>query len=308
MSEKLDVEETQKFVDAEIPILVFIEKGKKVYYKLVKVIDDKLLKQGLMYRFVPLTNAEMKAQGIEESTAKEVNDASPIDIEESAAQAAEPESNLTLKGTPEAVAAAKKILMDKQAEMKKQAQQPDEKDEIIEDLTNKLGIIAEKQFEKKRKEVGAPDSVNTPEKLQGFIEAKKSMEPKNEHGGVAPLNSFQYNGGQQQATDLAHRKFSNINEAIATLQAERRHGNVEAAQLLDKLWEKGIHDWRASGHPPQTFSIDDNVEKVSGTPDLNFDNMKPQEDMSEIARFGVKKAEFNYSKTHTPSGQKKEGN
>ena len=306
MSEKLDVEETQKFVDAEIPILVFIEKGKKVYYKLVKVIDDKLLKQGLMYRFVPLTNAEMKAQGIEESTAQEVNDASPIDIEESAAQAVEPESNLTLKGTPEAVAAAKKILMDKQAELKKQAQQPDEKDEIIEDLTNKLGIIAEKQFEKKRKEVGAPDSVNTPEKLQGFITAKEALD-KNEHGGVAPLNYFQYNGGQQQATDLAHRKFSNINEAIATLQAERRSGNKEAADLLDKLWQKGIHDWRVAGHPAQTFSIDDNVEKVSGTPDINFDNVKPQEDMSEIARFGVKKAEFNYSKTHNAAGQPKNG-
>src|SRR5271157_5284154 len=65
-----------------------------------------------------------------------------------------------------------------------------------EDLKNKLAIIAEKQFEKKRKEVGAPDSVNTPEKLQGFIEAKKQLEPKNEHGGVAPLNSYQYNGGQ----------------------------------------------------------------------------------------------------------------
>ncbi len=304
MTEKIDIEETQKYVD--LGILVFLEKGKKVFYKLKKVTEDKLTALNFVWQLVPLTNNELKAHGIEESQSQEVN-GQEINIEESAAQAAEPEPNLTLKGTPEAVAAAKKILMDKQAEMKKQAQQPDEKDEIIDDLTNKLGIIAEKQFEKKRKEVGAPDSVNTPEKLQGFITAKEALD-KNEHGGVAPLNQYQYQGGQQQATDLAHRKFANINEAIATLQAERRHGNVEAAQLLDKLWEKGIHDWRASGHPPQTFSIDDNVEKVSGTPDINFDNMKPQEDMSEIARFGVKKAEYNYSKTHNAAGQKKEGN
>lgn len=174
-----------------------------------------------------------------------------------------------------------------------------------EDLKNKLAIIAEKQFEKKRKEVGAPDSVNTPEKLQGFIEAKKSMEPKNEHGGVAPLNSFQCNGGQQQTTDLAHRKFANINEAIATLQAERRSGNNEAADLLDKLWQKSIHDWKAAGHPAQMFSIDDNMEKTSGTPDVNFDNYKAQEDLSEISRFGVKKSPHNYSKTHNAAGQKK---
>jgi len=171
-----------------------------------------------------------------------------------------------------------------------------------EDLKNKLAIIAEKQFEKKRKEVGAPDEVNTPEKLQGFIAAKQG---KPELGGVAPLNSYQM-GGAQQATDLAHRKFANIEEAIAVLQSEKRKGNAEAENLLTELWKRGIRDWRVAGHPSQTFSQDDQVPKTSGTVDVNFDDAKFQG--SELERFGIRKTPYGYSKQKQIVAQKgKEG-
>jgi hypothetical protein len=172
-----------------------------------------------------------------------------------------------------------------------------------EDLKNKLAIVAEKAFERKRKEA---NEIDTPEKLLGFVKAKESMQPREEHGGVAPLNSYQYNGGQQQATDLMHRKFANIEEAIATLQNERRNGGaqaVEADRLLNLLWKKGLGAWREAGHPSQTYSPDSNMEKSNAVPDINFENPK----VSEESGFPqIKKSPYGYSKSHTASGQKKE--
>lgn len=295
MTEKLDVEETQKFVDAEIPILVFIEKGKKVYYKLVKVIDDKLLKQGLMYRFVPLTNAEMKAQGIEESTAQEVNDSSPIDIEESAAQATEPEPNLTLKGTPEAVAAAKKILLEKQAQLKAQANQPDEKDEIIDDLKNKLGIIAEKEFEKKRKAVNAPDEVNSPERLFGFEIAKKMLNPKNEPAGSAPMNpDYNPNG---TTDDIYKKRFGTYDDMVKALRAESKSEDKAKAQRANLVLNALLNKYATSQrdiHTEQRFCEDDAIPKTDKVPVVDFS--QANEYFSELERFGIKKSPLNYSK------------
>jgi hypothetical protein len=112
--------------------------------------------------------------------------------------------------------------------------------------------------------------------------------------------------GQQQATDLAHRRFPNIETAIATLQTERRNGGAQSAEadrLLNLLWKKGLGAWREAGHPSQTYSPDSNMEKSNAVPDINFENPKVS---GESGFPQIKKSPYGYSRTHNAAGQKKE--
>ena len=324
MTEKLDAEETQKFVDAEIPILVFIEKGKKVYYKLVKVIDDKLLKQGLMYRFVPLTNAEMKAQGVEESTAQEVNDASPIDIEESAAEAVaeEKKSNLTLSGDKDAVRAARKILEEKMASAKPvENEKTLELQDEVEDLKNKLGIIAEKKLDEKRKAVsekvnalvvdpqkrseileqikeGSPEKVSMLDQTMNMLsdQLNKSNQQRNERyepAGSAPLNP-DYAPNKNQ--DIYSQKFQTYESMIQALRDESKSEDKQKAQRANTILNTFLNKYATNQkniHEEQRYSPDDSIPKTDKVPTVDFS--QANEPYSELERFGIRKSPLNYS-------------
>ncbi|MGD0644103.1 MAG: hypothetical protein ABSA75_04290 [Candidatus Bathyarchaeia archaeon] len=195
-----------------------------------------------------------------------------------------------------------------------------------EDLRNKLAIIAEKRLDEKRKIVtnkinslirdpsrraemleklktDTPDGVSAMDTTMKILEEQLANKNQRfEPAGSAPMNAQQMGYGQQ-STDLMHRKFANIEEAIATLQTERRKGNQEANELLNLLWKKGLGAWREAGHPSQTYSPDSNMEKSNAVPDINFENPK----VSRESGFPqIKKSPYNYSKTHNAAGQKRE--
>jgi len=193
------------------------------------------------------------------------------------------------------------------------------------DLKGKLEILALKALEQKKKAVeekvnsvfknsskrdemleqikqANPEALSNLDKMLSLFSDSKST-AKSEPSGSAPLVPAQM-GIAQQAEDLAHMKFPNIETAIATLQAEKRKGNAEAERLLSLLWKKGINSWREAGHPNQSYSPDSNVaEKTTGIPEINFDDYKG----TDVQGFPqIKKSPFRYSKTHNPDGSLKE--
>jgi hypothetical protein len=201
-------------------------------------------------------------------------------------------------------------------------------EEEAEDLKTKLGIIAEKELDKRRKAV--VEKVNSTFKdsgkraemldkvansnpqqlsamdsmLDAFSEqlGKKSFEPS----GSAPINPQQL--GNQGETDLAHRKFNSVQEAYQTLLNIQKTGSpqeaTEAKRLADLMLQKGIRDYIELGHPSGRYCEDDKIEKKNVDPTVNLSEYKPS-DFSEIRRFGVKNAIPNYAKTHNPDGSEK---
>ncbi|MGA2310099.1 MAG: hypothetical protein ABSG57_11210 [Candidatus Bathyarchaeia archaeon] len=112
----------------------------------------------------------------------------------------------------------------------KEEKTPESKDEIIEDLQNKLFFAAQKEIERKRKALGAPPEIDTLEKLKGFEMAKKG-----ESGGVAPLNAQQMG---QSATELWKRPFQNMNELLKFLHDNQ--DDPEAKRYYDEYWKRAI--------------------------------------------------------------------
>ena len=129
-----------------------------------------------------------------------------------------------------------------------------------EDLKNKLSIIAERELEKKRKAISeratsllknpekrtemlekikteSPEQLQNTEAMLGILEKElgKGEEHKSIPSGSAELVSQQY-GGQQEKTDLLHRRFDTIEQAIQVLRSEKAKGNPEAEPLLKKLF------------------------------------------------------------------------
>lgn len=222
------------------------------------------------------------------------------------------------------------INVKKDAENESLKQQLTEKTDEAESLKNKLGIIAEQALDKKRKAVS--EKINAlivnPDKRAEMLENLKGQTPegikameltintleeqlsktKNQRPEVpagSPLVPQQYNGGQQQTTDLAHTKFPNIETAIATLQSEKKKGNPEAEPLLRALWKRGIAAWKEAGRPAQSTSPDANItDKTTDIPTINFDDPK----INDVQGFPqIKKSPYNYSKTHNAAGQLKDG-
>ena len=336
VTEQLDIEETTRYVNLGIPILVYAVNGKKIYYKLRTLTIEEsqhisTCEHELTHQLVPLSSEEMKEYGIEESCAQPIGE--EVDIEESAAQPVveEKKSNLTLSGDKDAVRTARKILEANMGSAKPILNDKEEElQEENEDLKNKLGIIAEKRLDEKRKAVsekvnslirdpskraeileqiktGNPAKVSSLDETMDLLQSQLKPTPERfEPAGSAPMNPQQMGYGQQQATDLAHRKFANIETAIATLQNERRNGGAQAAEadrLLNLLWKKGLGAWREAGHPSQTYSPDSNMEKSNAVPDINFENPK----VSEESGFPqLKRTPYGYSRTHNAAGQPKE--
>ena len=200
----------------------------------------------------------------------------------------------------------------------------DDLKEENEDLRNKLGIIAEKRLDEKRKIVtdkinslirdpsrraemveklktDSPEGVSAMDTTMKILEEQLGSKHERFEPAGSPLVPQQIGYGQQQATDLMHRKFANIEEAIATLQTERRKGNQEANELLNLLWKKGLGAWREAGHPSQTYSPDSNMEKTNAVPDINFENPKVS---GESGFPQIKKSPYGYILTHNAAGQK----
>jgi len=205
-----------------------------------------------------------------------------------------------------------------------------EAEEERDDLKNKLGIIAEKKLEEKRKSI--TDKINSTfkdsakrtamiEKMQqadpsqlsamdsmldAFQEQGKKSSQSFEPSGSAPLNQAQMQGSQgNNETDLAKIRFNNIEDAIRRLREEKAKGNPQAEPLLSALFKKGFQSYVNSGHPNSTYCEDDKIQKTSGDPTVNFAEYKAS-DFSELKRFGIKNAIPNYKEKTNPDGTPKE--
>ena len=176
-----------------------------------------------------------------------------------------------------------------------------------EDLRNKLSLIAEKQFEKKRQEVGAPPEIDTPEKLQGFVAAKTKRETPS---GSAPLNRQQYGGGSEDS--IWTRKFSSGEAMVKALeQVANDKSNLEESKkatfALKQLWAKNVQEWKASGKATQLIpNRDESIPKRDGdveSQEADFGNQLESE-TKRIVGPSFKPNQHNYSKTHSQGGQK----
>jgi hypothetical protein len=138
-----------------------------------------------------------------------------------------------------------------EAEIERLKTEAESAKEEAESHRQKLELIAQKEFERKKQEVGAPDSIDTPEKLQGFILARQSQVKTKKSGvergaGVVPLAS-QYS---QSGVPWTKKKYSNDKEGmrqmISDLKSVAKNQELSAEErataqaILDNLLLKAV--------------------------------------------------------------------
>jgi len=163
------------------------------------------------------------------------------------------------------------ITIKKDEKSKSLEQQLEDAKTESEDYKSKLELIAEKEFERKKREVGAPEDIDTPEKLQGFITATKK---KGEPAGNVPLSPAQMGYNEDDAStkinspDSVHSMdFDSYMEMLAVLEARKQMGDDEAKRVLGQLAEKNIHT-------SSTFEFQGELTK-------HFQKVKPTEQEAE---------------------------
>lgn len=127
------------------------------------------------------------------------------------------------------------ITIKKDEKSKSLEQQLQEKSDEAEDYKSKLELIAEKEFERKKREVGAPDDIQTPEELKGFITAKQ---PKREPAGTIPLTPEQLGdvSDKVNSPDSVHSMtFDSYLEMLGVLEQRSKMGDSEADEVLKAL-------------------------------------------------------------------------
>jgi hypothetical protein len=256
---KIDVEESQKFVD--LGILCISDGNHKSYFKIGPVDKDGNTE------LIALSREEKKQFGIVEESLQEESNDHEIDIEESEGEdddegeteterkfrEEKKKADLILKGSPEAIERARQLLENAKAN-----------EDENQDLKSKLGLAAEKALQKKKQELGLnPNSSMTPDEVLAY---EKGLQEKNSNGkgpsGTAPLNRAQLG---ERGTDLYHTRFSNPQELISTLQKLSHEGNAEAQSYLDKLTEQFVRVYIHGKKPLEEYHDPNSPENL---PDL----------------------------------------
>jgi hypothetical protein len=233
---KIDIEESKKFVELGIIVITDVKSGKKTYMKLGST-DEKGYTE-----LIPLSTEELKKIGIEETQQGETQDRE-ISIEESEEGETETErrfreekekANLILKGDPETVNKAKKILEDAMAKQKSEKELTEEN----EDLREKLDLQAQLAFERKKKELGCTDSqIDSADKL---IAWEKGLESKKgaPSGSAGLEGQGYYEQFKGQGEDIAKKKFASHGEMVRFLKDNSEDPNVK--HYIDLLWKKAV--------------------------------------------------------------------
>jgi len=131
------------------------------------------------------------------------------------------------------------VVTKKDDEKKKELeQQLEEKTLEAEDYKAKLQMIAEKEFERKKRELDAPDEIDTPEKLMAWELAKKGK--KKEPSGVVPLSPAQLGQSGQEEP----KSYSSYEEMLKDLHDQEKNGTPEeqayAKAVLDELVRRSV--------------------------------------------------------------------
>lgn len=132
---------------------------------------------------------------------------------------------------------------DEKAKIKDLEKQLEDEKTLKEQAEEKLDLVAQKEFEKKKRELGAPSEIDTVEKLQGYEQALKGKSQAT--GGTAPLS-----GQNQYSTgDSFTKKQFNSPKAMCEELKLRMHDpnpevRAEAKSIYEILLQKAI---RAGG-------------------------------------------------------------
>jgi hypothetical protein len=252
---KLDVEESKIFLVRGIICLVRFD-GKKLYVRLGKADEKGNLE------LMPLSKEELKEQNIEETEQIINNEYFDVDIEESTPEFSDAETERVFREQQEKLKKKSFNLNDiedakRAKEIAEKAiatlEKPDANEEIQrlkdekEDYKSKLEIVAQMNLERKKRELGAPDSITTPDELIAY---EKGL--KDSHGipsGSAPLNQFQLGDGKLG--------FETLPQMIQWL---RDNPSAENEKILNQLFMKSIQGSKRERIPEYS---EDPVEKSS---------------------------------------------
>lgn len=200
---------------------------------------------------------------------------------------------IVLSGDAEKVVKAKEILEEHRDELEGK----DELKEKVEDLQNKLGLIAEKAFDKKKAELGCSDSsIDTPDKLFAWEKGKTG---KSDFAGSAPLNSAQM--GQGENSDILKRKFANHAELVKFLKDNE--SDPEVKKYYDALWKQTIQAMKNGSkieYNPQTELKNESSQPV----EIRLTGKERNDPNSELQQF-LERANKKWRESKTRESERK---
>lgn len=149
-----------------------------------------------------------------------------------------------------------------------------------EDLEQKLTLIAEKEFDKRKDALSREgynvDSVTTPEQLKALeLQSQKFKRESWDGSGTAPLNSAQIYGtpltSDNQQEELGEREYDSTEDMILDLNKEAKSGNKVAEKVLNQLGNKALRS------KPLNIELDSPMRTIARKPVFDTRNNETPE-------------------------------
>lgn len=262
---QLEIQETQQFKDKNIVVLVNA-KGQHLFMKAVKMLNG----------FIELTPISRQEATENQINYEESLNESYFESEFEESQSEFDNSKIVHKFNsqdPESMKLAAKTALEianrlegKNAKIQESTETQTEKEDIeslrAERNTYKemLDLVAQKEFEKKKAQLGAPDSIQTVEELKAFSEGKKANQRPIVQAGCVPLSS-QQSSSEPQVFDSQEALIDNLRDRCSTQNPNKEDRNLAKAQL-DALMLKCFKGQKDCNKPfdftmPKDVSIND---------------------------------------------------
>lgn len=162
--------------------------------------------------------------------------------------------------------------------MKEKLEGKSELEEENLDLREKLSLIAEVAFNKKKQELGCEDdSIRTPEQLQIWQKGKESESRTDSPSGSAPLQS------DYSSEDIAHKKFSSERELVRFLNENK--DNPQVKPYFDALWQKTVQTMKEGKEIVFKQDTDSKAEASSQPIELRLTGKERNNPNSELQQF-----------------------
>ncbi len=234
---KILVEESKGLPDNVFCVLT--DKNETLYVKVASQED--ILRHGALFEV--LTLQELKKLGIEVQESYSVK--SETYIEESSEEEVWNPSEESLEEFKERIGAKRKVGKLNAEDVEILREKYEEEKAEKEELRTKLTLIAEKEFERKKRELGAPEDIETVEQLKGWARAKgKSDEDLEAERLAEPVGHG--SGGQaslDQASGVSNKEYDSVESMIDDLRAKSQSSEDaqtrrEAQAVLNELFAK----------------------------------------------------------------------
>jgi hypothetical protein len=267
MTDNKDLEFNQKlsqeFSLKNLNVLVWTntKTHKNLYLKVGKRNKDAQIE------LIPLDENELKDLHLEESLTETVNgELFDLDIQESVSEDSPVQPLHKFRSDDvNSMRLAKQMAEENLKKLEGKDSEKEALEAENEDLRSKIDLIAQKAFEKKKRELNAPDEVNTPEKLMGYEMAQKAKTPTSpQNSGCVPLSS-QTPANQDSAYGSYEEMVDNIRDR-ASAQNPNLQDRTQAKAVLDKLMEKAFSGQKESLKPfdyqmPKDISINEILDR-----------------------------------------------